>query len=159
MSTSRHRAGARCGRREDEGHPQGRHNRRADGNASERMAIVAKNRSKIDRSDRYVALYHVVYANEGFDVAAQTLFKLVQDAQKRQPGKRRVLFLDIEGHRNSAGGFDPDMLELQKDFILGMLARFLSEFHCPLMHGKNPRAQENDLPEVLIIKSEAPGEA
>jgi hypothetical protein len=121
--------------------------------------VAAKDRPIRNPSGATVALYHVVYKDEGFDVAAQTLFKLVQDAQRRQPDRRRVLFLDIEGHRNSAGGFDADMLELQKDFLLRVLAPFLSEFHCPLGNRKNPAGQENEIPETLIIKSKADGDA
>jgi hypothetical protein len=65
----------------------------------------------VDGSGRAVALYHLVYAHEGFDEAGQALFKLVQQAQKLQPNKPRLLFLDIEGHRNEQGGFDVDMVE------------------------------------------------
>ena len=66
-----------------------------------------------------VALYHVVYAHEGFTEAANALFELVKRAQEQWPGKRRRLYLDIEGHRNSDGGFDADMLELQSEFLVG----------------------------------------
>ena len=81
--------------------------------------MAGTDRSKIDTDDRYAALYHVVHEHEGFAESAQNLFKMVQRAQQLQPGRKRVLFLDIEGHRNSNGGFDADMLELQTDFLLG----------------------------------------
>lgn len=73
-------------------------------------------REQLQPAGDAIALYHVIYQHEGFDAAAQMLFKLVQDAQQRFPGKRRKLFLDIEGHRNSNGGFDADMVELQERF-------------------------------------------
>jgi len=112
-------------------------------------------RSKVDTSGRMAALYHVVYDHEGFETSAQILFKLVRRAQELQPNRRRGLFLDIEGHRNSQGGFDADMLELQKVFLLGFLSRFLSEVHCPLFHARNPDEQDNDIPETLIIQDES----
>lgn len=69
-----------------------------------------KQRSKLETDDSSVAIYHVVYKNESFNDAAGTLFKLVQQAEQTNPGKRRKLFLDIEGHRNSKSGFDNDMV-------------------------------------------------
>jgi hypothetical protein len=68
-----------------------------------------------------------------------------------KPGRRR-LFLDIEGHRTSAGGFDADMRELQHEFLVGVLAPFLSEVHGPLGILKNPRTQDDDLPDELTIR-------
>ena len=121
--------------------------------------MAEKDRSKIDSNDRYAALYHVVFEHEGFEESAQNLFKLVQRAQQLQPGRKRVLFLDIEGHRNVKGGFDADMLELQKDFLVGFLGRFLSEVRCPLAHTRNPGEQDNAIPETLIIQSRSDQEA
>jgi hypothetical protein len=113
-----------------------------------------KKRAKIDAGDQFIALYHVVYRHETFEDAATMLFKLVQGAQKTYPNKRRVLYLDIEGHRNSQGGFDSDMFELQQDFLIGCLGRFLSEFHCPLINARNPKEQDNDIPPFLVIQAE-----
>ena len=108
--------------------------------------------SKIESDDRAVAIYHVVYSHEGFEESAQILFKLVQRAQRVKPGKPRMLFLDIEGHRNSEGGFDADMFELQTVFLPDFLAQFLSEIHCPLFNASNRKHQENELPLELVIK-------
>lgn len=113
--------------------------------------------TKDESNNRAAAIYHLVYEHEGFEESAQTLFKLVQNAQKHSPGKRRNLYLDIEGHRNSNGGFDADMVELQKDFILGFLSAYLSEIHCPLFKATNPKPQKNDLPPSLIIKDSENG--
>jgi len=111
-----------------------------------------KGTSKIKSADKAVAIYHVVYKHEGFEEAAQALFKLVQDAQRRQPGQKRKLFLDIEGHRNEQGGFDGDMFELQNNFVLGFLGRFLSEINTPLVKATNPKDQEDDIPPALIVQ-------
>jgi len=112
-------------------------------------------RSKVESDDKAAAIYHVVYSHEKFEESAQILFKLVQRVQNVQPGKKRNLFLDIEGHRNSKGDFDADMLELQENFLLGFLAQFLSEIHCPLFKATNPKPQENVLPAELIIQGAA----
>ncbi|WP_049806818.1 hypothetical protein [Pseudofrankia inefficax] len=76
------------------------------------------------------------------------LLELVRKAAEAQPGVRRGLFLDIEGHRNSAGGYDHDMMELQTGFILGYLAPWLSEIHLPLLKGKKAvcPGQREDVP-------------
>ncbi len=97
-------------------------------------------------------IYHVVYPYEGFAESARTLFRLVRRAQAVKPGKNRKLFLDIEGHRNSDGGFDADMLELQNAFLLGFLAPFLSEVRCPLVALRNPGPQDDDIPLELVIE-------
>jgi len=112
-------------------------------------------RSKVESDDRAVAIYHVVYSHENFDESAQILFKLVQRVQTAQPGKKRNLFLDIEGHRNSKGDFDADMLELQENFLPGFLAQFLAKIHCPLFRATNPKPQENEIPSELIIQGTA----
>jgi hypothetical protein len=77
--------------------------------------------SRLVVGEKAVALYHCVYAHEGFEQSAQRLFQLVHDAQQQHPGKKRVLYLDIDGHRTSEGGFDADMFELQDEFLLGFL--------------------------------------
>ena len=83
--------------------------------------------SKIESADRAVAIYHVIYEHEGFDVAAQALFRLVQQAQTTCPGKKRKVFLDINGHRDIQGGFDAEMVELQRGFLCRFLIPFVSD--------------------------------
>jgi hypothetical protein len=114
--------------------------------------MIAAPRSRIEPDDRAVAIYHVVYEYEDFVDAAQALFQLVGDAERLQPGKKRKLFLDIDGHRNGSGGFDADMLELQKDFLLEFLGQYLAEIHAPLINVRNEKPQLNDLPPELIVK-------
>ena len=109
-------------------------------------------RSRVESSAKAIAIYHVVYAHEGFAAAAQTLFKLVQEAQRLHPGQKRTLYLDIEGHRMGEGGFDADMVELQQEFLLGFLSPYLSEIHAPLVRATNTKPQENALPPTLVIQ-------
>lgn len=101
------------------------------------------------------AIYHRVYAHENFETAAHTLHRLVVEAQKKFPDAPRHLYLDIDGHRNSEGGFDPDMFELQRHFVLGFLAEFLTEINIPLGEGAiRTKSQRNDVPEILNIGPE-----
>jgi hypothetical protein len=113
-----------------------------------------KGQSRVESGDKAIAIYHVVYAHEGFEESAQTLFTLVREAQRLQPGKQRKLYLDIEGHRQSAGGFDPDMVELQQEFLLGVLSPYLAEIHAPLVRATNTQPQENELPPALVIQAQ-----
>ena len=115
------------------------------------FTMEQRQKSKTESGADAVALYHVIYKHEGFEESAQNLFKLVQNAQRRSPDKKRMLYLDIEGHRVEDGGFDADMLELQKEFLLSFLSSYLSEIHCPLVDETNLKPQENDIPPTLIL--------
>ena len=54
--------------------------------------------TKIDSGADAVALYHIIYEHEGFEDSVQNLFRLVQQAQSLSAGKKRKLYLNIEGH-------------------------------------------------------------
>lgn len=100
-----------------------------------------------------IAIYHRVYRRENFEKAAQDLFGLLYTAQSKQPEQPRALYVDIDGHRNEAGGFDDDMLELQQEFGLHMLLPFVKELHFPLFSVENPHEQKNDVPEKIMIQN------
>ncbi|WNS42284.1 hypothetical protein [Paenibacillus sp. MMS20-IR301] len=100
--------------------------------------------------NRGIAIYHVVKRKEGFEKSAEILFTLVKNAQEKYPNKNRMIYLDIEGHKNKDGGFDHDLFELQKEFILGFLMQFISEVSMPLGRFKNEN-QKNDVPDGLNI--------
>jgi hypothetical protein len=105
------------------------------------------------------ALYHVVYADETFEDAAEKIWAILRMAQERTPGAPRWLFLDIEGHRNEAGGFDADMYELQSNFALTTLMPYLSRFECPLLRNHGAAVNDNqrdDIPEALTIRPRVP---
>lgn len=103
--------------------------------------------------EKGVAIYHRVLRRENFEKAAKDLVASVYAAEKKAPGKPRTLFLDIDGHRNEQGGFDADMLELQKEFGLGYLLQYLTEAHFPLISVKNTNKQRNDVPNILEISN------
>ena len=100
---------------------------------------------------KLVALYHTVRPDETFLDAARHLGILTFQAEQRHPGQPRALYLDIEGHRNSVGGFDPDMFELQTEFIIGHLSPYLTEIHMPLGDIKRQDAQRNDVPAEWVF--------
>ena len=104
-----------------------------------------------------IGLYHAVYEHESFDDAAEALMQMVRTAAEKSPGQPRFLYLDIDGHRNSEGGFDKDMFELQNHFVLGYLSRWLTTINMPLLDGeaRTPRQFEDD-PDVLVIHEGGP---
>ena len=71
-----------------------------------------------------IVLYHRVMRRENFEKAATDIFNLLKSAQTKSPNAPRLLFVDIDGHKNDQGGYDNDMFELQKDFGLGFLAKY-----------------------------------
>jgi hypothetical protein len=103
--------------------------------------------------DESVAIYHVMMANDTFDETAQALFALVQGAEEKYPGTPRKLYLDIEGHRNGPDGFDDDAYELQRHFIMGLLADYLSGFVIPIIAADTSH-QNNNIPETLLITND-----
>lgn len=101
--------------------------------------------------EQNIVIYHRVMRHENFEKAAKDLVSLVFNAETQNPGKPRILYLDIDGHRNEQGVFDADMFELQKEFGTGFLLPFLTEIHLPLGVIKNKKLQKNDVPEYLEI--------
>lgn len=98
-----------------------------------------------------IALYHRVMRRENFEKAAKDIVGLLQNAQKSNPDAPRFLYVDIDGHRNEAGGYDSDMLELQKEFGVGFLLPFFTEVNFPLVSVTNPKEQNNDVPDGFEI--------
>lgn len=73
-----------------------------------------------------IVLYHRVMRRENFEKAATDIFNLLKSAQTKSPNVARILYVDIDGHKNDQGGYDNDMFELQKDFGLGFLAKYFT---------------------------------
>jgi hypothetical protein len=74
-----------------------------------------------------ILLYHAVFEKEDFEDSIDHIHKLIKHSQETNPNRRRFFFLDIDGHRNENGGFDHDMYELQRYFLLGFLFPYLNE--------------------------------
>ena len=101
--------------------------------------------------DRKNIIYHRIMRRETFEKAAKDLFNLLKATQTKYPDKPRALYVDIDGHRNKAGGFDADMIEIQTEFGIDFLGKFFTEVHFPLVDLINPNPQCNDIPEGLHI--------
>lgn len=107
--------------------------------------------------DDAIAIVHRVLAHEDFDDTARILLQLLNDAQRKSPGAKRCLYLEIDGHRNSMGTFDEDMFDLQSKFMADFLIQFLSSAETPLARFENPKPQNNEIPKELnLIKIDHP---
>jgi len=104
-----------------------------------------------------IAIVHRVLASEDFNRTAQILLVLLNNAQRQHPGMKRCLYLEIEGHRDSKGDFDHDMIELQSKFMMEFLLQYLTRVEMPLAVLENPNPQNNAIPESLnLIKIDRP---
>ena len=102
--------------------------------------------------DNTVAVYYVVGEGETFEAAAVGAFDLVRDAQARFPDWPRSFYLDVEGHRGEAAGFDADFYEFQQDFLFSTIAPFVTALDTPVTGPLlNPEPQRNDVPDRLNI--------
>lgn len=101
--------------------------------------------------DNTISLYHIVGEQDTFEQAAQDLFSLLKEAQTRFPDWPRVLYLDILGHRDEHGRFEPDFVELQQEFLIATMGQFFTALDMPLVSVLNPNPQNNALPDVLRI--------
>ena len=100
-----------------------------------------------------IAIYHRTYRRENFETAVKDLIGLLYSAQQQNPNEPRSLFVDIDGHKNEAGGYDADMYELQKEFALEVLLPFVEELHMPLYSIKNTNEQKNDIPKKIVVSN------
>jgi hypothetical protein len=104
-----------------------------------------------------IIIYCKIFPHNNFVESAQCLFEATHKAQDVYPNKKRLLYLEIDGHRILGNEFDLDMILLQKDFLPGSLIRFVTEIHGPLIDVINGKPQQNDIPSVLSFDdSECP---
>ena len=54
---------------------------------------------------------------ENFEKAAKDLFDLLKAAQVKSPNMDRILFVDIDGHKNSKPPFKRRRLHVQQEFL------------------------------------------
>lgn len=102
--------------------------------------------------DNSVVVYQVVRAEQSFEEAATEAVEMLHRAESDYPGWPRVYYLDIEGHKGDAVGFDADFYEFQQEFLFSTIAPFVTALETPLTSGLvNPDPQRNDVPGRLRI--------
>lgn len=109
-------------------------------------------RSGADAKKSGIALYHDMRVEEDFAKCATRLFSILKRVAATSPGAPRYLYLDIQGHRNAAGGYDADAIEIIHEFLLGFLSPYLTEISTPVYRARNPEPQREDVPDVLTIR-------
>ncbi|WP_201294752.1 HNH endonuclease [Nocardiopsis sp. FR4] len=110
-------------------------------------------KQKINNSGKKAIIWHEMTIEEDFTKAASRIFRMLKNCQDRFPNKKRALYIDVQGHRNSEGGFDHDAFELIHYFALEKMAQYLTEVRTPLIHIITNKPQL-PLPEELIITDE-----
>ncbi|MER6208598.1 hypothetical protein [Streptomyces sp. NPDC001642] len=80
-----------------------------------------------DAKPKGIALYHDMRVEEDFTKCATRLFSILGLAAEKSPGAPRYVYLDVQGHRNAAGGYDADALEIIREFLLGFLGPYFTE--------------------------------
>ncbi|SNY80370.1 hypothetical protein SAMN04244553_1932 [Nocardia amikacinitolerans] len=116
------------------------------------------NRRHQPSTARAAVIYHDMAVYENFERCVRRIFEVIHNVQRAHPGKPRHLFLDVQGHRNDAGGYDHDAYELMRNFIPQLLFPFLTEAKTPLYHARNSKRQQNDIPTDLQIAYPPDGE-
>ncbi|MGW0839504.1 HNH endonuclease signature motif containing protein [Streptomyces sp. NPDC002787] len=98
-----------------------------------------------------VLLYHDMAVYENFERCTQRVLQVLQSAQKKSPGAPRRLLFRVQGHRNSEGGYDHDSWEMIRHFLPDIILPHLTELITPLYEVRNPRKQNNVIPDELHI--------
>ncbi|MEU1375568.1 HNH endonuclease signature motif containing protein [Streptomyces triculaminicus] len=98
-----------------------------------------------------IGLYHDMAVYENFERCAPRIFQVIHKAQKESPGTPRILYLDVQGHRNSENDYDRDAWELMYHLLPNVALPYLTELHTPLYSMKNPRRQDNQVPEEMRV--------
>ena len=115
------------------------------------MTKKTRQQTRKKKPNMGVAIYHDMKVYENFERSALRIFECIRSSQAHSPGAPRRLYIDIQGHRNEAGGYDRDAFELMKDYALGFLMNYLTEIKTPLYSARNPGKQCNDIPDNLRI--------
>ncbi|MDA3642613.1 HNH endonuclease [Saccharopolyspora indica] len=108
--------------------------------------------SEAGGTTKKIVLYHDMRVEEDFTKCATRLFSILKQAAATAPGSPRCLYLDVQGHRNAAGGYDADAFEIIHEFLLSFLSPYLTEISTPLFRVRNPGPQREDVPAVLNIR-------
>lgn len=125
-------------------------------NAKENFLKVekAEGKFKVPRNDKDIVLRCNISEKENFEQAAKKIYNLIYTIGKKAPKVPRTLIVEIQGHRNSEGGYDHDMFELQYEFLTKCILPFIHILHIPLISIENPNIQEDlKSQEIMIFES------
>lgn len=98
-----------------------------------------------------LALYHDMAVYENLERCAPRIFEIIHKAQKVAPNAPRILYFNVQGHRNSKNGYDRDAWEMIHHFLPDTALPYLTELHTPLYTAKNPHRQNNAVPAEMQI--------
>jgi hypothetical protein len=98
-----------------------------------------------------IALYHDMAVYENFERCAPRIFAVIHKAQEMKPNTPRILYFDVQGHRNSQNGYDRDSWEMIRHFLPEIALPYLTELHTPMYSAKNPQRQDNEVPAEMQI--------
>ncbi|MFJ2907397.1 hypothetical protein [Streptomyces sp. NPDC087212] len=110
-----------------------------------------KNTQKSPAKAKGIALWHDMAVYENFERCAPRIFEIIHKAQSMRPGAPRFLHFDVQGHRNSENGYDRDSWEMINNFLPKEALPYLTELSTPMYTAKNPRRQDNRVPEEMRV--------
>ncbi|MEU5385779.1 HNH endonuclease signature motif containing protein [Kitasatospora cineracea] len=113
--------------------------------------VRKKARQKTLPKGKPVALCHDMAVYENFERCAPRLFEIIYKAQQTAPAAPRKLYFSVQGHRNSEDGYDHDAWEMLKHFLPERVLPYLTELSTPLYTIRNPRRQDNLVPQALHL--------
>ena len=103
--------------------------------------------SNAPAASKAIALYHVIRKSESLSSGSTHILGLIQKAQRDYPGRRRDLFLDIEGHCARDGDFSPETKAFIADIVMDFFGQFISRLHIVGLAIAPPGPQRDDIPD------------
>ncbi|MHC3821521.1 HNH endonuclease signature motif containing protein [Streptomyces sp. DT9] len=112
---------------------------------------IRKSPRKQTTKRKGIILYHDMAVYENFERCAPRIFEVVSKAQRERPNAPRILYFRVQGHRNSENGYDRDAWEMIRHFLPDVALPYLTELHTPMYMAKNPRRQDDRVPEEMRV--------
>jgi hypothetical protein len=97
-----------------------------------------------------IAIYYEMRRQDEFEATAGRLWSMVRTAARDHPGAPRVLYMDMEGHKDFRGEYDDDAMKLGH-FVRTALGPFLTK--TPWGRADETAPQSEDLPETIMFSA------
>lgn len=94
-----------------------------------------------------IAIHHVIRKTEQLATGAAHMLCILQKAQRDYPGRRRALYLDIEGHCGRDGDFKPETKTFISSTVMDFFGQFISELHIVGLTLTPLGPQRDDIPD------------